>query len=306
MTLKSKHKRKADSPTQKPSKHPNSLNTYLKRKHPHSRDQFITFDESTHTYFVDWDMNGFFEKNDVSVSSFYKPYFPTFDADAVIQKMMNGKRWSKSRYFGMTKEEIKTEWAQISLIACERGTIHHGVCESYYNGNEIERPLTKVGSQFMSFVEDHKDWKPFRSEWILYSDKSTRICGTPDMLFYTPKRTNFMNVNYLHLTMFDWKTSKKISKKNFFENGLGMFSHLPNSNYYHYALQLNIYKYMLENFYAPFEIDGEIFQKIVIDGMFLVVMHENRDSYCKIQLPDFRDDVHTMFENRRRQLSDEC
>ena len=33
--------------------------------------------------------------------------FPHFDQDKVIDNMMSGKNWSKSPYFGMTKEEIK-------------------------------------------------------------------------------------------------------------------------------------------------------------------------------------------------------
>ena len=46
-------------------------------------------------------------------------------------------------------------------------------------------------------------------------------------------------------SIYDWKRCKKIEKSNKFEFGLENLDHLPNSNFWHYTLQLNIYKYIL-------------------------------------------------------------
>ena len=38
---------------------------------------------------------------------------------------------------------------------------------------------------------------------------------------------------------------------NKFQVGLGPLSHLPDCNYWHYSLQLNVYRWVLENLYGP-------------------------------------------------------
>ena len=79
---------------------------YLANKHPHERDSHISFVESTHVYTIDGDSDY------MSVTTWNHKHFPRFNADAIIDKMMNGKRWSQSRYFGMTKAEIKAQWKE--------------------------------------------------------------------------------------------------------------------------------------------------------------------------------------------------
>ena len=66
-----------------------------------------------------------------------------------------------------------------------------------------------------------------------------------------------------------------ISQKMDFEKGFPPVEHLPNSNYWHYSLQLNIYKKILEKNYDK-----------VIDEMYLLSLHPNNSGYLKIKFPD--------------------
>ena len=73
----------------------------------HPRDLRIKFDEPSHTYSIDG------EKYPISVTGLSGLLFPKFDADNVIRKMMRSRNWTKSKYYGMTKEEIKKQWEDI-------------------------------------------------------------------------------------------------------------------------------------------------------------------------------------------------
>ena len=277
--------------------------SYLKNKNPHTRDSTVrfydNFDGRTHVYLVDWEKNGLFEVADMSVSSLYKQYFPPFEADLIITKMRNGTKWTSSKYYNMTNDEIKAQWTQLGSDAAQKGSDHHLKCERYYNGTPLQEPYNKPTEQFVQFTKDHQHLKPFRTEWILRSDAKHKVCGTPDMIMFSPQCTD---EDTLGLTIFDWKNSKQIKKFNMWERGFPPFDNLPNCNYFHYAIQLNAYKYMIETFYAPMEVDGVVYKKIKIDKMFLVVMHENRDTYLKLLLPDYQDLVKQIFDLRELEL----
>jgi len=80
------------------------------------------------------------------------------------------------------------------------------------------------------------------------------------------------------LSIYDWKRCKKIERfsgfnKSCIAQGAG---HIPDTNYWHYTLQLNLYKMILETKYG-----------FVIRDIQLVVIHPDNeiDNYEKIELP---------------------
>jgi len=273
----------------------------LRCKHPHPRDDSIRFEEKEHRYSVDWDNKKEFTYDRIiSVSKVYKDYFSEFDADAVITKMMESKKWPQSKYYGLDAGQIKLQWSTLGNAASAAGSAHHLICESYYNGMPPASPHTKVVGQFMDFAKDHDHLTPFRTEWVLRSNADHLLCGTPDMIFVSPNHRP--DNDTLLLSVYDWKNSKKIQKFNPWDKGTVPFADLPDCNYFHYAIQLNIYKYILENFYAPMTVDGVTYSRIKIDKMFLVVMHDNRDKYLKLLLPNYQDRIKLVFENRKQEL----
>ena len=72
----------------------------LQVKNRHPRDEHIFFDEAPHKYYI----NGVCDN--ISVTTLIHTYGEKFDADKIIQKMMNSMNWENSKYYGMTADEI--------------------------------------------------------------------------------------------------------------------------------------------------------------------------------------------------------
>jgi hypothetical protein len=120
--------------------------------------------------------------------------------------------------------------------------------------------------QFTDFVRDHSHLKPYRTEWMIF-DEDVRLAGSIDFVTENPDGT---------LTIYDWKRCKEIKKTNSFGEFAitDCIAHLPDTNYWHYALQLNTYKTILERKYAK-----------KVTGLFLVGLHPNLPSYQMYTVP---------------------
>lgn len=247
--------------------------TYLSNKYPHERDSRISFDEGPHVYTIDGD------KNYTSVTTWNHSHFQKFDADKIIKKMMLGKNWKNSQYYGMTKYEIKKKWDKNRDEAASAGTKMHYDIECYYNEEEVNNNSLEY-SYFKDFLKDYGELKPYRTEWMVF-DKKLRLAGSIDMIFENPDGS---------LRIYDWKRCKQIKKENKWQNAITQcISHLPDTNYWHYALQLNTYKYLLEKNYGK-----------KISEMCLVCMHpENKNkSYIRYVVPDLSKEIKDLMEYR--------
>ena len=91
------------------------------------------------------------------------------------------------------------------------------------------------------------------------------------------------------LAIYDWKRCREIVKTNRGNKFAThrAIEHLPDTNYWHYALQLNIYKYILQTKY----------DKTVTD-LYLVVLHPEAQNYQRVKLPDLQAEVAELFEER--------
>jgi len=247
----------------------------LKKQNSHERDSSIFFDEEPHIYYIDG------EAYDISVTGFVHNFFPHFNADLIISKMMNSRNWSNSKYYGMTKDEIKDSWEENKNLAAELGTIMHKDIELFYNDIEVSNK-SKEFKYFLNFHEDHKDLKPYRTEWEVF-DETLRLAGSIDMIFEKDDGS---------LVIYDWKRSKEIKEENTWDNGNFPVSHLPHANYWHYALQLNIYKQILENKYDK-----------KISEMYLLWLHPINNNYIKLKVIDLKDEVNLLFEERKKEIS---
>jgi ATP-dependent exoDNAse (exonuclease V) beta subunit len=234
--------------------------------------------EEPHVYYVHGD------PNNVSVTTLVHQYFPKFDADLVISRMMASKNWPNNKYYGMTAAEIKQQWTDTGNEATTKGTRMHLSIELFYNDVDVsEYENDREFHMFKEFYEDHKDRvSPYRTEWEVY-DETHKIAGSIDMVFQNTDGS---------LSIYDWKRSKEIKIKNTF-GGRG-FDHLKDyhdCNYVHYSLQLNIYKYILEKHYGK-----------KIRDLYLVVMHPMFERYQKFECMDLQDVVEKIFADRRNCL----
>lgn len=257
----------------------------LALKNPHPRDKHIQFDPVPHIYTILTDPHNAY----TSVTTWNHSHFQAFDADTIITKL---KKNPKSPYFQQTPVEIKEQWDKNRDSAAQLGTQLHYVIECYYNEHEQQAATNNTDpiayNHFLNFVKDMTQQQdgvvPYRTEWMIY-DESTKLAGSIDMLFKLPDGS-------LHI--YDWKRAKAITKTTAYNQYAltECISHLPDTNYWHYALQLNTYKSILERCY------GER-----ISGMFLIGLHPNQPNYQRFSVPVLADEMDALIEFRKSKLN---
>jgi hypothetical protein len=97
------------------------------------------------------------------------------------------------------------------------------------------------------------------------------------------------------LAIYDWKRSKDITRTNPYKRFASTYSisHIPDSNFWHYALQLNTYKAILEAKY----------DKKVTD-LYLVRLHPDavEKSYELIKVPILEKEMTILFDELKNIL----
>ncbi len=254
--------------------------TFLAMKNAHPRDEFITFDEGPHIYTV----HG--EQGYTSVTTWVHHHFSHFDADAIIDKMMKSRNWKDPsyKYYGMTREEIKAMWDKNRDQASGAGTKMHYDIECFYNEMPVENDSLEY-SYFKRFVADFPELKAYRTEWMVYYEE-LKLSGSIDMIFELPDGT---------LQIYDWKRCKEIAHESAFGKCAltPCISHFPDTNFWHYSLQLNTYKKILEEKYGK-----------QISGMYLICIHPDnpRKTYERIEVPHLEKEMNMLFEERKREV----
>ena len=151
---------------------------------------------------------------------------------------------------------------------------------------------------FLNFNQEHvagetATLRPYRTEWTVFHEEA-RIAGSIDMVYEIIEQEDLPSRGGgtgTPLAIYDWKRCKEIIKT----NRAGKFAthpaieHLPDTNFWHYALQLNIYKYILQTKYGK-----------TITDLYLIVLHPDAQNYQRVKLPDLQTEVTELFEERIR------
>jgi len=207
-----------------------------------------------------------------SVTTLVHMCFLTFDADKILERM----KIKGSKYEGMTKEEIKELWNQNAKDAQQQGTRMHSVIERYYKQEEItdeEKTLPEI-LQFMEFVTAHT-LTPHGIEWCVHSP-TIQLAGTIDFAVANEDGT---------IDLYDWKRSKHMEMENPYRKYSHVIKTMPDTNYWHYTVQLNLYKYVIEKEY----------NKKVRD-MYLVCFYPTQTKYEKYKVSDIQVHVPLILE----------
>jgi ATP-dependent exoDNAse (exonuclease V) beta subunit len=159
--------------------------------------------------------------------------------------------------------------------------------EQHLNGaiNRIDEAVksTKEWEFYQNFWRNvSQDLEPYRTEWEVW-DEEHKLTGSIDMVFKRKSDGAFV--------IYDWKRSKEIKKDNKFDSGLGPMTHLPNANYWHYTLQLNIYRWFLQKNYG-----------LKIVDLAIVILHPNNTNYQIFHLNILDDEVAAMLDCRKRAI----
>jgi hypothetical protein len=258
----------------------------LSVKNAHPRDKHIEFDEPTHRYTIKGDNKGW-----ISCTGFLHDFFPHFNPDATISKMMRSPKWPQSKYFGKTAEQIKAEWEASGKEASGSGTAMHLAIEQHmHDSEEVIDPAVKETKEWKYYMNFWNacggDLVPYRSEWEVFCEEH-KLAGSIDMVYYRPSDKKYV--------IYDWKRSKEIKTSNTFESGYPPLEHLPHCNYWHYTLQLNVYKWFLETYYG-----------LEIGDLYLVILHPDNTNYIRMRLNMMPNEVKDMLSCRKRAVDAGC
>lgn len=235
----------------------------------YEQDADIDFEPDEHIYIY----KGI--KRMLPVSSLIAYFFEEFQALPQAENQF--------KYKGIPVEESLDKWERAGRTASEVGTFVHLQTENYFQrgyfetecrlqfGSEVE--LVNVEQEKLHFLRFIRDYQiePYRQEWPVY-DKDLNIAGTIDLICQEDDG---------EFTIYDWKRSSKVVNAQgqpIVEGFRGKMSYngisLPDTSFYHYCIQQNLYRYMLEKHYG-----------IKVKAMNLVVLSPDYPTYYVAQVP---------------------
>lgn len=192
----------------------------------------LDFDESTHTYTLDGEVIP-------SVTQFLKSYAHEFDPDEHAGRI--------AERTNSTAEAVKKGWKDKGEAAADQGTDIHAVAESLAfqasAGQVTIDPAWRSHSLAAGrFFQDHAELlgSPdlFPEQRLVHPEY--KVAGTCDLIAPLDGIC----------TVVDWKAVQRIEVLGF--GSKFMYSpanKIVDSNYWHYALQLNIYRVILIDYY---------------------------------------------------------
>jgi hypothetical protein len=181
----------------------------------------------------------------ISVTSFVSKFKEKFDPIAISQKASKNK---KSKWYGMTPEDIQKAWSKETDRALTLGTWYHNERESdllsletLTQGGEPLKIITPIiDEEGIKYAPEQKLENGIYPEHFVYL-KSAGLCGQSD-------RVDVINgvVNII-----DYKTNKEIKTEGYrnwegiSKKMLSPVAHLDDCNLNHYSLQLSFYMYII-------------------------------------------------------------
>jgi len=169
-----------------------------------------------------------------SVTTFVNSFFEPFNEEKISKHLVK----NIPQYRKYTSNELIEKWN----VARQYGTDVHLEIENWIkDGITPKDQKSIVAKEWIGRYITKSNIETY-SEVIVYS-KELCIAGTIDVLM--------MDKNSKNYTLIDWKTSKRIDKKPFRDKkGIKKeTANIADCNYNHYALQLSLYRYILEEYY---------------------------------------------------------
>jgi len=228
-------------------------------------DQNIVLDKDAHEYSLLTQQDLVF----TSVTTFIDQFFEGFDSEKIATNLVE----MNPRYAGRTVESLIAEWSATG----EHGTLVHDEIDNWIK-NGIEPIETKAinGKKWLQNYKLKSDINVL-SEVIVYST-DLKIAGTVDILALDKTTGKY--------ELIDWKTSKKIKTVSYgYKMGTSRATDaVMDCNFNHYALQLSLYRYLLENYYD-------------IDVHNQLIVHLQDDGARSLVAPYMQDHIVAMLNN---------
>lgn len=218
-----------------------------------------------------------------SVTSLIKQYCPKKDWGKIAESY--AKKNKKS------VEEVQAAWKAEGDKAVIKGTAFHEKMENLYKETgsfKLEDIDCAVfDSPLVDGIKLAKDLKldtGIYPELLIYSHKY-KLAGQADLIEIINGKINVK----------DYKTNKKIDKESYkhWKDGHEMMlfpvNNFMNSNYWHYALQLNIYMFLLKAHNPKLKVGDMFIYHIQEDESVVPYEVENLQSDVKVLLEHFKE-----------------
>jgi len=180
----------------------------------------------------------------ISVTTLVSLFKPAFDKYGQAEKSSKNK---KSRWYGMSVQEIIQRWESSNKVAVNLGSWYHNqreadliTCDTIQRSGKDVPIIAPLLDGDLKIAPDQSLTEGIYPEHMMYL-RSAKICGQADRV----------EVITDTIDLYDYKTNKEIKTAGFrsWDGKVAKMkhvcSHLDDCNFNHYALQLSIYMYIM-------------------------------------------------------------
>jgi len=226
--------------------------------------KYYHIDDITNNKLVNFNASKYRFRSPTGILARFKEHF---DAEAV------SIQYVKKHRLEISPEELRDSWSEKGRVASDRGSKLHAYCESIYDGWDFgevpQEPQARQAEKAIKKLKSMK-WRLARTELLVYNTK-LRVAGQVDLLLKRKVKGE------LQLGIFDYKFLKEpIQKKSFYNHRTrkykmmtGPFKYLMDSNYYHYSIQMELYR-MLMSKKNRIKVTHKVLVVMTEDGFSLV------------------------------------
>lgn len=285
----------------------------LAQTNVHDQDKVIKFRVEDHKYFFAGETPQSTLQQSlgcVSVTGLYKKYCNEFNAEEQAKRMCSAQGFPyrqphheqyKKLLQGVNRKDwcaaVLQEWARKGKEASELGTAAHRALELMLNTVTWWQPIdvsreTQMAAKFM-FLMREQGWVPYRTEMII-AVPELKLAGSVDFLLCRADRA--LREGPTELLLGDLKRVEKFeARSNFNQHMKPPFDAFPDTNLWHYTMQPNLYKAMLE---------WEGRYGVVVTRMVLLDVHPTQDDYLLVEVEEQQEAALEILRQRERDLSD--
>ena len=282
----------------------------------------VRYNDEEHLY---WDDDGKY----ISVTTLIGKYANAFDKDfwsayKALERIMTSEqfRMEKSKLlqtrvvdidnilniydlklldFNKAQQDILDEWQRQNEESCKRGTAIHAQLENMYV-KKSNTDLKKYGLGGTFLVNTNKSLE-MNNQTLLEIDKGVFpeylvSRKSEDGKFKLAGQIDLLIKDGNNIWVRDYKTNRKIDQKSYFDPVtkknqmmLAPLSNIMDSNYWHYALQLSTYAWMLQKINPEFKIQGLTLEH-----------HDHFDNIVEYEVPYLKSDVERMCKDYKLKL----
>lgn len=268
-------------------------NTYLAVLNAHERDSRVVAVDDPHLYFIDQSC-----KDIMSCTTFVHAFFPCFNSVEMAKKITQSKTFAQCNHRKSYKyhncnsfQDVLAKWDTWRDL----GTNLHNTIEKYLNGEPVTVcPENVTPFQYFKKVLQNKQfwsWTHYRTEWAVFHEE-LKLCGKIDYVGRDPVSGDLIIVDWKRVSNISDSSFSRWSQSGATEHGFGPCAELESCSYIHYSLQLNTYKWIIEEKYG-----------MAVRAMYLVQLHPECKQPIVFKVPLLTSYVHAMTSTRLAMLA---